>query len=166
MNERRFRDVALLLLTMPVVGACATAADRPGTTARSTILFLCPHGGAKSLIAASYFNRLAEEHALPYVGVAAAAEEPYDAVPGPVAGFLEREGFDVSAFKPRHVEAADVKTATKVVSIGCDLAGVDVAGAAAERWDDVPMVSVDLDASASAIRRHVEILAGELRERR
>lgn len=152
---------------MPVVGGCATTtANRPRTTARSTVLFLCPYGGAKSVIAASYFNRLAEKHALPYVGVAAAAEKPYDAVPAPVAGFLERDGFDVRAFKPRHVEAEDVKTATKVISIDCNLVGVDVTGAAVERWDDVPKVSVDLDASAAAIRRHVEILVAELRERR
>lgn len=148
-----------------LAAACAsTPSDtvRPAATNTSTILFLCPYGGAKSVIAASYFNRLANELALPYVGVAAAAEEPYEAVPGPVAGFLEREGFDVRAFKPRRVEAEDVKTATRVVSIDCDLTGVAIAGAAVERWDDVPKVSVDLDASAAAIRRHVAALAAEL----
>ena len=125
-----------------------------------TILFLCQYGGAKSVAAASYFNRIAAERALPYVAVAVAAEEPYDSVPEPVADFLERDGFDVRAFKPRHVEAEDVQNAARVVSIDCDVSGVET-----ERWDDVPKISEDLDGSAAAIRRHVEALAAELRSR-
>lgn len=124
------------------------------------VLFLCSHGGAKSVIAASYFNRLAEENALPYVAVAAAAEDPYDAVPEPVAGFLQRDGFDVHAFIPRPVDERDVSGATRTVAIGCDLAGAQV-----ERWNDVPAASDDLEGSAAAIRRHVEALVEELRGR-
>ena len=154
MNNFRF---ALLLLTVPFIGCATGAADRP----KSTVVFLCQYGGAKSVMAASYFNRLAEEHALPYSAIAAAAEEPYDAVPPPVAAFLEQDGFDVRAFKPRHVEPQDVQTAAKIVSIDCDLsnAGVD---APVERWDDVPKVSEDLEGSAAAIKRHVEALASKL----
>ena len=131
-----------------------------------TILFLCPHGGAKSVIASSYFNRLAEEHSLSCAAVAAAADDPYDAVPPPVADFLAEEGFDVRAYTPRHVQPEDVRLAAKVVSIDCDLTNVDVTAATLERWDDVPMASVDLDASVAAIRRHVEELVAELHGRR
>lgn len=132
-----------------LLAGCAT------TPRKSTVLFFCPYGGAKSVIAASYFNRIAEERALPYVAVAAAAEEPYDAVPPPVADFLARDGFDVRAFKPRRAEPAEVSAAAKVVAIDCNVEG-------AERWDDVPKVSVDLPGSVAAIRRHVEALVGEL----
>src|SRR5688572_27774922 len=98
---------------------------------KRTVLFLCTHGGAKSVIAASYFNRLAEQQGLPYVGVAAAAEEPYPAVPEPVADFLERDGFEVRTFNPRPVEEDDVRGAARVVSIGCSLetAGLERAAA-------------------------------------
>jgi arsenate reductase len=161
-----------LILLLPVFGACATATagDGPRTPAKTSILFLCPYGGAKSVIAASYFNRLAEQQALPYVAVAAAAEEPYAAVPAPVAELLQREGFDVRTFKPRHVASEDVNGAAKVVSIDCNLDAVDLGGAIVERWDDVPKVSDGVDASAAAIRRNVEtlveVLAKELRDRR
>lgn len=121
------------------------------------ILFLCQHGGAKSVIAASYFNRAG----LPYRAVAAAAEEPYDAVPAVVVELLEREGFDVGGFKPRHVEAGEVDAAMKVIGIDCDVRGV-----VTDRWDDVPKVSEDLEGAAAAIRRHVDALVAELRERR
>ncbi|HEY0373137.1 MAG TPA: hypothetical protein VGD79_14125 [Thermoanaerobaculia bacterium] len=139
--------------------------DQPASS-KSTVLFLCPHGGAKSVIAASYFNRLAEQHALPYVAVAAAADEPYAAVPEPVAEFLQRDGFAVGSFHPRHVEVGDVSGAARVVSIDCNLEAVDAGGTGIERWDDVPQASDGVEASASAIRRHVEALAEELRGRR
>ena len=119
------------------------------------VLFLCQHGGAKSVIAASYFNRLAAERNLPFVATAAAAEEPYDGVPEPVADYLQRDGFDVRAFKPQQVAAGEIETAAKIVTIGCDISG-------AERWDDVPNASDDLEGSAAAIRRHVEALADDL----
>jgi arsenate reductase (thioredoxin) len=122
----------------------------------STILFLCQHGGAKSVIAASYFNRAG----LPFRAVAAASEEPYEEVLPPVVELLGREGIDVSDFTPRRVEPGDVDAATKVVSIDCELPGV-----VTDRWDDVPKVSEDLEGATDAIRRHVDTLVAELRGR-
>jgi arsenate reductase (thioredoxin) len=122
------------------------------------ILFLCQHGGAKSVVAASHFNRLAAERGLPFVATAAAAEDPYDAVPTPVAGYLEGEGFDVRNLKPHHAAPEEIETAARIVTIGCDLSGGH------ERWDDVPAASEDLEGSVAAIRRHVEELAEALAE--
>jgi protein-tyrosine-phosphatase len=124
------------------------------------ILFLCSHGGAKSVMAASYFNRLAEEQGLPYAATAASAEDPYASVPHPVADLLMRDGIDVRAFTPRPFEEGDLSDATRVVAIGCELPGAQV-----ERWDDVPAASDDLEGSAAAIRRHVKALVEELRRR-
>lgn len=124
------------------------------------ILFLCQHGGAKSVIAASYFNRLAAERGLAFDATAAAAEDPYDAVPAPVADYLQGEGFDVRELRPHHAALDEIATAARIVTIGCDVSG------AHERWDDVPAASEDLDGSVAAIRRHVEALAGDLDGRR
>ena len=126
------------------------------------ILFLCQAGGAKSVIAASYFNQLAAEQSLPYDAVAAAAEEPYTAVPPPVIELLQRDGVDVSTFRPRHVDTGDISVAERIVSIDCSLEGLDLNGSQVERWDDVPKVSEGIDASAEAIRRHVESLVQQL----
>ncbi len=119
----------------------------------STILFVCPHGGAKSVIAASLFNAAG----LPFRGVAAAGEDPYDSVPAPVVDRLAGQGVDVRAFKPRPVEAGEIEQAARVISIGCDVSGANV-----ERWEDVPMFSEDPEGSFAAIRRHVDELVGEL----
>ena len=119
-------------------------------------MFLCQNGGAKSVIAVSHFNRLAAERGLPFVAAAAAAEDPYDAVPAPVAGHLQREGFDVRAFQPHQAAPGEISAAARVVTIGCDVPG------AHERWDDVPAASEDLEGSVAAIRRHVERLVEDL----
>src|SRR5438552_2707730 len=105
-----------------------------------TVLFLCPHGGAKSLIAASYFTRMAAERHLPFTAVAVATEHPYESVPANIADLLERDGFHVRSFKPRPVTRSDLRTASKVISVGCDLSTVDTRGTAIETWDDVPLV--------------------------
>ena len=120
------------------------------------MLFVCQYGGAKSVMAMSYFNRLAAERSLPYVAEAAAAQEPYDSVPAPVVELLERDGVDVRDYRPRHVDAADFARAARVISIDCNHDG--------ERWDDVPKVSEDPEGSAAAIRRHVDALVAELSE--
>ncbi len=127
-----------------------------------TVLFMCPHGGAKSLIAASYFNRMAAEKNLPFTAVAVAAEHPYDSVPANIADFLEKDGFHVRSFKPRPVSRADLRNASKVISVGCDLSKVDTRGTAVETWDDVPLVDAGLPQSAAAIRKHVIFLIDQI----
>ena len=126
------------------------------------VLFLCQHGGAKSVVAASHFNRLAAERDLPFVASAAAAEDPYDAVPAPVADYLQAEGVDVRNLEPHHVTPIEIDTAARVITIGCSLSDSEGPALISDRWDDVPPASDDLDASVAAIRRHVEELAEEL----
>jgi len=155
-----------LLLTIAMVSVLMTAslsASAPAEEAKRTVVFMCPYGGAKSVIAMSYFNQLAERDSLPYVAAAVAGETPYEAVPENVAAFLANQGFTVTAFKPRRVAPKDLESASRVVSIDCDLTKVDSAGVTIERWDDVPKVSVDLPASAAAIRKHVETLVAQLK---
>jgi sterol desaturase/sphingolipid hydroxylase (fatty acid hydroxylase superfamily)/protein-tyrosine-phosphatase len=147
---------------MLVLSMSMLAGDAP----KRTVLFMCPYGGAKSVIAMSYFNRLVERDRLPFVAAAVSAETPYDAVPENVAAFLSREGFSVESFDPRHVTPEDLESAAKVVSIDCDLTKIDTRQVTIERWDDVPKVSVDLPGSASAIRKHVETLVKQLKSER
>jgi protein-tyrosine-phosphatase len=130
------------------------------------ILFVCSYGAAKSVMAASYFNQIADQRHLDFIAVAAAAEAPDDAVPAPVADQLQREGFDVRAFKPHRVAADEIGTSARIIAIDCNVSGAEGAAVDIERWDDVPQPSVDLDGSAAAIRRHVEALAEELDGRR
>lgn len=126
-----------------------------------TILFLCPHHAAKSVIAAAYFDRLARQRGLPFVADSAGTE-PAEAVMPSVTDLLRGEGIDVSGQQPRRVTRAELHQAARVISMGCALGDLDIAPERVEAWDDVPMVSQDLPAARAAILRHVEALAAEL----
>ena len=129
-------------------------------TAR-TILFLCPHNAAKSILAAVDFDRLARELGLDYR--AASAGTSPDAASSPaVVAMLREEGIDVSGQRPRRVTRADLTSAHRVISLGCDHDDLDGANARLERWDDVPPPSQDLSASRAAIRRHLDALVNDL----
>lgn len=149
------------LLTSLLLVACTHAPKPP-----ATILFLCPYGGAKSVVAASYFNEIARAQGLDFIAVAAAAEEPYDAVPEKVATYLQQDGIDVHQFKPHHVTEEEIESAAKIITIDCDLTKLDTNGRVVEQWNDVPKMSADLPGSASSIRNHVEALITSIKLKR
>ena len=89
-----------------------------------TILFLCPHNAAKSVLAAAYFDQLARDRGLDYR--AASAGTSPDAAPSPaVVALLRDEGIDVAGHRPRRLTTEDLTSAQRVISLGCDLADLD-----------------------------------------
>ena len=85
-----------------------------------TILFVCEHGSAKSVIAAAHFNRLAEQKNLPYQAIARGTN-PGTEIPQQVRLDLAKDGLDVSTWKPQLVAEKDVREAARVVTFGCKL---------------------------------------------
>ena len=128
---------------------------------QNTVLFLCPHNAAKSVIAAAYFNQQAQTTGLPW-RADSAGTEPSEAVSPVVVAMMHEEGLDVSQFQPRHVTAAELQSAGRMVSIGCTPQELRDASVTVEYWDDVPMVSQNPEGSREAIRSHVEALVREL----
>jgi arsenate reductase len=126
-----------------------------------TILFMCPHGAAKSVLASAYFQRLAKERGL-NVRVESAGTEPDAQVAPAVAAHLTRNGYPIPVTRPRQVTADDVSTADFVISIGCDLKGLPAPRGALLKWDDVPAPSENFAGADEAIRRHVLALVDEL----
>jgi arsenate reductase (thioredoxin) len=115
----------------------------------NTVLFVCLHGAAKSLIAASHLERLARERGVKIRAEFAGTEPDPALMPAAVAG-LQAEGIDVRGRWPRSVSADDIRTASRVVSFGCDL-GALASGVPVERWDDVPAVSENYRAARDVI---------------
>lgn len=118
-------------------------------TATGTVLFVCLHGSAKSLIAAEYCARLAAERGLD-VRATSAGTEPDPGIPPRVIEGLLRDGIDVRGRRPRLATREDLATAAHVVSFGCDLE-IAPASLTIERWDDIPAVSANFDAARDAI---------------
>ncbi len=134
--------------------------DRAATARTPTVLFICPHGAAKSVLATAYFKQRAAERGI-RVRVAAAGTEPASAVSPVVASRLEQQGLAVPIDKPRTATAADVADADIVISIGCDTSKIPQT-AKLRRWDDVPDTSADFAAADQAIRTKAEALVEEL----
>lgn len=128
---------------------------------KPTILFVCLHGAAKSVIAASYFQRLADARGVP-VRAAFAGTEPEPEIAPRVLKELLADGVDLTGQRPRRVTREDVATATRVVTFGCDLGDLVPSGVSVERWDDVPAVSDDFvkarDAIAARLPRLLDVL--------
>jgi len=125
-----------------------------------TVLFLCPHGAAKSVLAAAYFENLAEQRGLSlhadYAGTVPDAE-----VSHAVAELLRAEGLRFSLHPPRQATSEDLRSTCHVVSMGCEVSDLNdlcPPGVTLDHWDDVPPVSQNLLAAREAIRAHVESL--------
>ena len=115
-----------------------------------TVLFVCLHGAAKSVLAAVYFQRMAEGRGLP-VRASFAGTEPDPEIAPRVLKELRADGIDLSDQRPRQVTGDDVARAWRVVSFNCDLSGLARPGRQVERWDDVPPVSDDFVRARAAI---------------
>jgi protein-tyrosine-phosphatase len=129
------------------------------STPRS-VLFVCLHGAAKSVLAAADFRRLAAQRGLEITADSAGTEPDPELAPGVVAA-LRADGLELGPSRPRRVTAADTARADRVVTFGCDLGEATPAAVPIERWDDVPAVSENLALARAAIRRHLDRLLDE-----
>jgi arsenate reductase len=153
------RIFQLLLLTST---AFAQSASTPADVNASTIVFVCEHGAAKSVIATAQFNRLASQMKLPYRAVARGIS-PEEAVAPAVASGLAAEGLNVSGWKPKAVSEDDLKRAERVVSLATDLPKrTPSVKPKLLEWNDIPPVSEDYGAARAAIVREVEKLIDKL----
>ena len=157
----------ILVVTMMVAGATAATgwyALKRGQSAPvepPAVLFMCPHGAAKSILASAYFERLAKERGL-NVRVDSAGTDPDPTVSPAVAAHLKRQGYAAPKSTPRKATPTDIESADVVISIGCDLSGLPEGQGKLVRWDDVPPLSEDFARADEAIRKRVIELVEEL----
>jgi arsenate reductase (thioredoxin) len=129
----------------------------------SQILFVCEHGNVKSLMAASYFNQLAQERGLSLRAISRGSAPDSDTVPAAIREALKGDGFDVSGFHPAAVSPSDIATSRRVVMIGTTLpASVGAPAVTPDQWDDVPPASVNYAASRESLKAHVKQLIDQL----
>jgi len=128
------------------------------------MLFVCLHGAAKSVIAATHFRRLAAQRGLPADAMFAGTEPDPEIAPR-VVKELQAEGIDVEGLRPRRVTREDVAAATRIVTFGCDL-GALAPSVSVDRWDDVPAVSEGYEAARAVIDARVERLVDQLARER
>jgi arsenate-mycothiol transferase len=132
------------------------------TIMKLTILFLCPHNAAKSVMAAVYCQQLATEYGL-NLNITSAGTEPDAVVSAAVAQLLQAEGLDVTGHIPRQVTDKELETAHLTISMGCDIQEFTPKNGKVEYWDDVPPPSQALIAARDLIYTKVEQLVSKLK---
>ncbi len=130
-------------------------------TPQPVIIFVCEHGAAKSIVAATYFNRLAEEQGLELRAIARGTNPDPELSESTVSGLLADEMAPV-AVTPQKLWMHDIESAAQIVSF-CELPSEYGYAIDIEYWDDVPPVSQDYDKARDAILKHLHHLLNKTR---
>ena len=153
----------IVLLIVPLALAAQKVGEKKSPTP-AQIVFVCEHGAAKSIIAASYFNKLASERGFPQRAIARGTQPDPTYAPSVIQG-LKDDGLEIDKGKPVSVTDADLAAAMHVVTLGCKLPHPPPSTANVRAWDDISMVE-GYSAARRAIVKRVEQLLNEINGRR
>jgi arsenate reductase (thioredoxin) len=117
------------------------------------IVFVCLHGAAKSMLAATLFRQEAARSRVP-VEVIARGIEPDPEVSAAAAHGLLAEGLDVRDDRPRALTPEDLAGASRVIAFGCDVSAMVPPDVPVEQWVEVPAVSEGYAAARAAVVSH------------
>ena len=126
-----------------------------------TVVFVCEHGAAKSVIAAAYFNQLAGERHLPFHAIARGTTPQPELAQSAIAG-LRADGVTFPDEKPRALTADDTRHAVRVVAF-CLVPASLRKGTRVEQHD-VPAPGDGYAQSRDAILVQVKALIEELQK--
>ena len=121
-----------------------------------TIVFVCEHGAAKSIIAAAYFNRLAQEANLDVRAIARGTHPDSELSPKAITG-LRDDGLTTTEAVPPKLSLADVESAQRIISF-CELPADYQSKVRIEHWGGVPPVSGGYQKARDSILEHVHQL--------
>ena len=120
-----------------------------------TIIFVCEHGAAKSILAAAYFNKLADDAGLELRAVARGTNPEDELSPQLVKGLLE-DGLSPTERFPRKLTPKDAQSAQYVITF-CELP-IKYAQTVTGHWDDIPPVSESYEKARDAILERIQQL--------
>ena len=155
MNAKQSAGLALVVAL--VGGACGAGVRAEGRE----VVFVCEHGAAKSVLAMTYFNKLAAERGLDLRAIARGAD-PQDQPSATTLAGLTHDGLPASAAAPRPVTAAELRGSARVIAFDCGLPAMKALRAMDACWDDVPTVGSDYAGARAVVRAHVAALLDEL----
>lgn len=126
-----------------------------------TILFICEHGSAKSVVAAAHFNRLAVAQGLGYRAISRGTDPDTCNHPAAVAG-LNADGLQ-PAHEPQLLSQAELASAEEVVTFG-PLPVTRESKSPARVWV-VPAISENYEIACAAIVDNLADLIKTLAQR-
>jgi protein-tyrosine-phosphatase len=123
---------------------------------RKIVLFLCPHGAAKSVLAAAFCHQQATVQGLALQATCAGTEPDAEVAPH-VRALLSAEGLALPIEQPQLVTAPMLAQAAYIISLGCDQDALPSTPQHWEHWDDVPPPSQDLHGAYARIQHYVAV---------
>ena len=126
-----------------------------------TVLFICHHGAAKSVLAAADLRTLATNRGIRIAAQAAGTEPDQAVLPAVIQAVGSDEG-DFAQVKPHRVTQDELLSAWRVITFNLEPIDLPADRPDAERWDDVPAVSEDFLGAREAIGRHLDRLIEDL----
>lgn len=154
--------MTLLTFVLTALLAAGSQAARPAD--HSSIVFVCEHGAAKSLIATAYFNKLASERGMT-VRATFRGVSPQEALSVRAVEGLRADGLLIPDGKPTAIGQDDVAGASHIFAIGCALPQQAAASGKAADWTDVPD-GKGYGPMRDAIVAHVRTLLDEIQRRK
>jgi arsenate reductase len=143
--------------------SCMPAQQSKSPATKPTVVFVCEHGSAKSIIAAVEFERMSRENGLD-LNILARGTNPDAEIPKLVRDGLTADGYDARTLKPTKVSKKELNGAAKIVSFGPDLKPWLADGAKVLEWSAAPSVSEDYRAARNYIRQQLEILLKDFKK--
>ena len=160
----------VVLFTILVIPAIVSSQGQQARKNRNvknqvpTVVFVCEHGAAKSVVSAAHFNRLAKERNLNLRAVSRGTN-PDKEMPVNTINALKADGLDVGITKPTKLTKPDVVGAVRVVTF-CQLPEAFANVTPVERWDDVPPMSEDYNKFRDTVVERIKRLLAELESAR
>jgi arsenate reductase (thioredoxin) len=123
-------------------------------TKQPIVVFVCEHGAAKSILAAAYFNRFANEMGLDLRAVARGTNPDHELSPQTVKG-LSEDGLAPTELAPQKLTNADMQNSHRVITF-CELPTEYQHQVAVEHWEDIPAVSENYEKARDAIVKRLQ----------
>lgn len=130
------------------------------TQSKPSIIFVCEHGAAKSIIAAAYFNKATQENGLGFIALARGTYPDPELSLKTIAG-LQQDGLVATETVPQKLSVQEVASAQRIISF-CELPEKYQGKTVVERWEDVPPVSEDYGKARDAILARLNSLIQHL----
>lgn len=118
------------------------------------VIFVCEHGAAKSIVAAAYFNQLANEIGSNLRAIARGTNPDEELSPQTIKGLAE-DGLTPTEASPQKLTKADIQVAERVITF-CDLPIEYQGQAIVERWENIPAVSENYHQARDVIIERIQ----------
>lgn len=155
--------LAASMPTFAQTTSSAAGAGNPPAAAEANgqVVFVCEHGSAKSMIAATYFNTLAQQKGLKYRAVSRGINVDDALQPATAAG-LSKDGMDTKGLTPSKLTPELSSSAARVVTMGLASDVPYLKSANRVEWAGVPAISKDYGVARDDIVARVKALMQNL----